>query len=126
MNSVASGVAASTRVGLGRVTVMSPIVIVASMTALPDSVDTVREVCMKAVEAVHPEPGCELYALHEGERTFVFIEQWADEEALQAHSGGPAVAALFSGVSGHLDGKPDIKMLKPVLSGDRAKGLLWG
>jgi quinol monooxygenase YgiN len=103
-----------------------PIVIVATMTAKPEAVDTVRDVCKRAVEAVHHEPGCELYALHEGDRTFVFVEQWADEQALQAHSGGPAVAALFGGVGEHLDGAPDVKMLKPVPAGDLAKGRLRG
>ena len=54
-----------------------PVVVVATMTAKPESVDTVRKACNRAVEAVHQEPGCDLYALHEAEGTFVFVEQWA-------------------------------------------------
>ena len=42
-----------------------PVVVVATMTAKPESVDTVRDACAKAIEAVHDEPGCQLYALHE-------------------------------------------------------------
>jgi quinol monooxygenase YgiN len=103
-----------------------PVVVVATMTAKPESVATVREVCQRAVEAVHQEPGCELYALHEADGTFVFIEQWADEDALKTHSTGAAIGALFSGVGGHLDGAPDIKMLAPVSAGDPAKGRLRG
>lgn len=88
-----------------------PVVVVATMTAKPESVDAVRSACTEAIEAVHAEPGCELYALHEAGDTFVFIEQWADEEALKTHSTAPAIGALFGAVGELLDGAPDIKML---------------
>ena len=101
-----------------------PVVVVATMTAKPESVDTVREACKRAIEEVHQEPGCDLYALHEPNGTFVFVEQWADEDALKTHSTAPAVAALFGTVGEHLDGAPDIKMLNPVAAGDPAKGQL--
>ncbi|KKE98488.1 putative quinol monooxygenase [Mycolicibacterium obuense] len=101
-----------------------PVVVVATMTAKPDSVDAVRDACTKAIEAVHDEPGCELYALHEADGTFVFVEQWADAEALQAHGAAPAVGTLFGTIGEHLDGAPDIKMLAPVVAGDPAKGQL--
>ncbi len=101
-----------------------PVVVVATMTAKPESVDTVRQACTKAVEAVHSEPGCELYSLHEANGTFVFVEQWADADALQKHSTAPAIAELFGTVGELLDGAPDIKMLQPVVAGDPAKGQL--
>ena len=101
-----------------------PVVVVATMTAKPESVETVREACKQAIAAVHEEPGCELYSLHEANGTFVFVEQWADEEALKTHSTAPAVAALFGTVGDHLDGAPDIKMLAPIVAGDPAKGQL--
>ena len=103
-----------------------PVVVVATMTAKPESVDAVRDACKKAIDAVHDEPGCELYALHEADRTFVFVEQWADEDALKTHSTAPAIGALFGAVGEHLDGAPDIKMLTPVVAGDAAKGQLRG
>jgi quinol monooxygenase YgiN len=101
-----------------------PVVIVATLTAKPESVDTVRAACTKAVAAVHDEPGCELYSLHESNGTFVFVEQWADDEAVKTHSGAPAIGALFGTIGEHLDGAPDIKMLQPVVAGDPAKGQL--
>lgn len=101
-----------------------PVVVIATMTAKAESVDAVRAACVTAIDAVHDEPGCELYSLHEAGGTFVFVEQWADEEALATHSGAPAVAALFGAVGEHLDGAPDIKMLQPVVAGDPAKGQL--
>ncbi|AKK27226.1 putative quinol monooxygenase [Mycobacterium sp. EPa45] len=99
-----------------------PVVVVASFTVKPESVDAVREACKKAVAAVHEEPGCDLYAVHEGDKTFVFVEQWADEDALKTHSTAPGVTALFGEIGEHLDGAPDIKMLQPIPAGDPAKG----
>ncbi|BBY66277.1 putative quinol monooxygenase [Mycolicibacterium helvum] len=99
-----------------------PVVVVASFTVKPESVDAVREACKTAVAAVHEEPGCDLYAVHEGDKTFVFVEQWADEDALKTHSAAPGVTALFGAIGEHLDGAPDIKMLKPIPAGDPAKG----
>ena len=60
----------------------------------------------------------------EADGTFVFVEQWADADALQAHSTAPAIATLFGTVGDHLDGAPDIKMLQPVVAGDPSKGQL--
>ena len=99
-----------------------PVVVVATMKAKPESVDAVREACAKAVEAVHNEPGCEFYALHEADGTFVFVEQWADADALKTHSTAPAVGALFGTIGEHLRRAPDIKMLQPIVAGDPAKG----
>src|ERR1700754_305723 len=101
-----------------------PVVVVATMKAKPESIDAVREAGKKAVEAVHSEPGCELYSLHEADGTFVFVEQWADADALKTHSAAPAVGALFGTLGEHLDGAPDIKMLTPVVAGDPSKGQL--
>lgn len=103
-----------------------PVVVVATMTAKPESVDIVRAACTDAIAEVHGEPGCELYSLHETDRTFVFIEQWADADALKTHSTAPAIGKLFGAVGEHLDGAPDIKMLTPVVAGDPAKGQLRG
>ncbi len=100
------------------------VVVVATLTAKPESVDAVRTACTDAIAEVHKEPGCDLYSLHEANGTFVFVEQWADEEALKNHSTAPAVAKLFGVVGEHLDGAPDIKMLTPVVVGDPAKGQL--
>jgi quinol monooxygenase YgiN len=101
-----------------------PVVVVATLTVKPESVDTVRDILTRAVEEVHDEPGCQVYALHQSGETFVFVEQWADAEALKAHSTAPAVTKMFTAAGEHLDGAPDIKMLQPVPAGDSAKGQL--
>ena len=101
-----------------------PIVVVATLTVKPESVDTVRDIFTTAVEEVHSEPGCQLYSLHETGETFVFVEQWADPEALKAHSTAPAIGKMFAAAGEHLAGAPDIKMLQPVPAGDPDKGQL--
>ena len=101
-----------------------PVVVVATMTVKPESVDTVRDILARTVEEVHSEPGCQLYSLHQTGETFVFVEQWADEEALKTHSSAPAMGGMVRAVGEHLAGAPDIKMLQPVPAGDPAKGRL--
>ena len=101
-----------------------PVVVVATMTVKPESVDAVRDILTRAVEEVHDEPGCQLYSLHETGETFVFVEQWADPEALKAHSTAPAIGKMFGAAGEHLVGAPDIKMLQPVPAGDPDKGQL--
>jgi quinol monooxygenase YgiN len=101
-----------------------PVVVVATMTVKPESVDTVRDILTNAVEEVHDEPGCQLYSLHQSGETFVFVEQWADPDALKTHSTAPAITKLFAAVGDHLAGAPDIKMLEPVPAGDPDKGQL--
>jgi quinol monooxygenase YgiN len=101
-----------------------PVVVVATLTVKPESVDTVRDILTTAVEEVHKEPGCQLYSLHQTGETYIFVEQWADEDALKTHSTAPAVGKMFSAAGEHLAGAPDIKMLQPVPAGDSDKGQL--
>ena len=101
-----------------------PVVVVASFTAKPESTAAVRSACTAAIEAVHDEPGCELYSLHQTGDTFVFIEQWADADALKVHGTAPAIGVRVGAIGEHLSGAPDIKMLEPVPAGDPAKGQL--
>ncbi|MGH3533039.1 MAG: putative quinol monooxygenase [Mycobacterium sp.] len=103
---------------------MPVVVVVATMTAKPESVDAVREILTRTVKDVHDEPGCQLYSLHEAGDTFVFVEQWADADALQTHGTAPAVTTMFSAAGDHLAGAPDIKLLQPVVAGDPDKGQL--
>jgi quinol monooxygenase YgiN len=101
-----------------------PVVVVATLTVKPESVDTVREILTRTVKDVHDEPGCQLYSLHESGETFVFVEQWADADALKTHSTAPAVTSIFKAAGEHLAGTPDIKTLTPIPAGDPAKGQL--
>jgi quinol monooxygenase YgiN len=100
------------------------VVVVATITPLPEHVDAVREAITAAVPQVHAEPGCELYALHEGDGVFVFVEKWADADALATHSRGAALAALGSALDGKVSGPSQVQRLSAVPAGEPAKGAL--
>jgi quinol monooxygenase YgiN len=71
---------------------------------------------------VHEEPGCELYALHEGDGEFVLVERWADTDALRVHGRAEALTALGAALAGKVAGAPMVKRLAAVPAGDPAKG----
>lgn len=100
-----------------------PVVIIATLTVKPESVDIVRDICTRTVAQVHDEPGCQLYSLHESDGgVLVFIEQWADTAALKAHAA--SATALFGEIGAHLVRPPDVKMLQALPAGDPVKGML--
>ena len=76
------------------------VVIVATIIPAAEHRDAVVAAVRAAAEQVHDEPGCELYALHEGPDRLVMVEKWASPEALAAHRDGTALAALGGALRG--------------------------
>jgi quinol monooxygenase YgiN len=82
------------------------VIVTGSVTARDEHVDEVERLSLEHVRRSRTEPGCLLHSVHrdvEDRRRFVFIEHWADADALRAHFGVPAsrsfveqVAALAS------------------------------
>jgi quinol monooxygenase YgiN len=101
-----------------------PVTVVAVLKVKPTSAHEARTILTRAVEDVHREPGCDLYTLHEGDGRFIFIEQWATEDALNSHNAGPVVQRMVDDIGEHLDGEPEITLARSVSAGDPAKGLL--
>ena len=99
-------------------------VVVATITPKPEQVDAVREAILAAVPEVHAEPGCELYAVHEGNGQFVMVERWESPEALKAHGSAEALTTLGSRLAGKLASAPDVRRLAAVPAGDPVKGAL--
>lgn len=100
------------------------VVVVATITPKADQVDAVREAILTAVPRVHGEPGCELYAMHEGDGSFVMVERWESSEALKAHGRAEALATLGGAIADKLAAPPDVRRLAPVPAGESAKGAL--
>ena len=100
------------------------VVVVATITPKPDQADAVREAILAAVPKVHAEPGCELYALHEGDGTFVMVERWESLEALTVHGRAEALTTLGGELADKLAAAPDVRRLTPVPAGDDDKGAL--
>ena len=100
------------------------VVVVATITPKPDQVDAVREAILAAVPKVHEEPGCELYAVHEGKGHFVMVERWESPEALKAHGSAEALTTLGGQLAGKLDAPLDVRRLDAVPAGDPVKGAI--
>ena len=100
------------------------VVVVATITPKPDQVDAVREAILAAVPKVHAEPGCELYALHEGTGRFVMVERWESADALAVHGKAEALRSLGAALAGKVAGPPEVRRLTAVPAGDPGKGTL--
>jgi len=101
-----------------------PLIIVATIVPLPAHRDEVLAALTTAVQDVHTEDGCELYALHQNADRLVMIERWSDPGGFRAHGRSPALALLTAALDGLLEGPLDVVVLEPVPAGDPAKGQL--
>ena len=69
------------------------IVVTGSVTAREDSFGEVRRLSLEHVHRSRGEPGCISHAVHadcENPLRLVFVERWADRDALSAHFAVPA------------------------------------
>ena len=73
------------------------VVLTAMVKAKPGQEDAVKEALLALVEPTRKEPGCLCYNLHQSKSDptqFMFYEQWASKEALDAHGKTPHMKAL--------------------------------
>lgn len=73
------------------------IVVTGSVTARPETLEEVRRLSLEHVHRSRREPGCLLHSVHvdvEDPHRFVFLEHWADRDALAAHFRVPASGAF--------------------------------
>ena len=64
------------------------IIVTGSVQARPDALDEVLRLSVEHVTRSRAEPGCLLHSVHtdvEDANRVVFLEHWADKEALGAH-----------------------------------------
>ena len=69
------------------------VIVTGSIEARPETIERVLELGLAHVRRSRREAGCLLHSMHrdvENELRVVFIEQWEDAEALEAHFGVPA------------------------------------
>jgi quinol monooxygenase YgiN len=100
------------------------VVVVATITPLPEHADAVVAAFTETIPQVHAEDGCELYALHRADDRLIMIERWASREALATHSKAAALAALGPRLAGKVTGPSAVIVLDAVPAGDPAKGQL--
>ena len=98
---------------------------VATIRPLPGQTKRVRAELEAVIPAVHAEPGCEFYALHESpEGILVFIEAWDSRDQWIDHINGPTVADINRRVDGLLAAEPEVIELGSVPAGNLPQGLL--
>jgi quinol monooxygenase YgiN len=102
-----------------------PVIVTAVFRPRAESYDVVLDALRPAIAAVHEEPGCELYAIHEAaDGSLVMIEKWESGELLDAHGSSPAVARLGSAIREHLTAPVEVTRMTAVPMGTPAQGAL--
>ncbi|MDQ6698430.1 MAG: antibiotic biosynthesis monooxygenase [Actinomycetota bacterium] len=73
------------------------IIITGTVQGRPDSIDELIAASLEHVHRSRAEPGCISHAVHrdvEDENRLIFVEQWADLDAVRAHFAVPESAAF--------------------------------
>ena len=73
------------------------VILTAMVKAKAGEEAAVKEVLLSLVEPTRKEPGCLCYSLHQSKADptqFMFYEQWASKEAIDAHGKTPHMKAL--------------------------------
>lgn len=87
------------------------IMVIGSLTVAPESLETVMAASLEHVHRSRLEPGCISHAVHvdaENPGRLVFVEEWADMTALQAHFVVPASNTFAALMSQHATEGPEI------------------
>jgi quinol monooxygenase YgiN len=103
----------------------APVVVTAYFRPAPGEHDRVVEALRPAIAAIHEEPGCTLYAIHDApDGTIVMIEKWASVRELDEHGAGAAVQALNASLEGLLASPVEVTRLVPMPAGTEQQGQL--
>lgn len=79
------------------------VVLTATVKAKPGQEDAVKQALLSLVGPTRKEPGCIVYNLHQSKTDptmFMFYEQWASQEALDAHGASAHMKAMRPKVEG--------------------------
>ena len=88
--------------------------VVATIKVKPGMEKEFEAVAKELVAKVNAnEPGCMLYALHRNEAagTYVFMERYADQAAVEAHRATEYFKALGRRMGEYMDGRADVVRL---------------
>jgi quinol monooxygenase YgiN len=91
--------------------------VVATITVKPGMEREFEAVARRLVAEVRAhEPGCTLYALHHGEApgTYVFLERYVDQAAVEAHRAAPYFKELGRKMGEYMEGRAQVTRLREV------------
>ncbi|WP_042376159.1 putative quinol monooxygenase [Streptacidiphilus melanogenes] len=98
------------------------VVVTAVVHPKPGKLEEALSVYAAHIDAVHAEPGCQLYALHTDSTSIVVIEKWASQADLDAHAKGEVLARLGPELDALRERPADITVLEPRPAGSAAAG----
>ncbi|GAC1331005.1 MAG: hypothetical protein NVSMB17_08730 [Candidatus Dormibacteria bacterium] len=87
------------------------IIIIASIQVRPENLASALEQSHQHVVRSRAEPGCISHAVHqahEDPNRLVFVERWADRDAMNAHFGVPAARAFSRSLGELADGPAEL------------------
>jgi quinol monooxygenase YgiN len=87
------------------------IVVVGRVRTDDEKRERMLEVAQTVARASRAEAGCINYRVYEDTEEpndFVFVEEWADDTALQAHFGTPHIAQFMGAITEAIVGPPDV------------------
>jgi len=91
--------------------------VVATVKVRPGMEKDFEAVAKELVARVNAaEPGCTLYALHRAETpaTYVFMERYVDQAAVEAHRASEHFRTLGRKMGEYMDGRPEVLRLLEV------------
>ena len=104
---------------------MAEVVVTAVFQPAPGAKEPLIAALREGIPAVHAEPGCILYAIHDAEDgTIVMLEKWTSREDLAAHATGEAVVQLNTLITPHLASPVTVTTMTPIPAGTRRQGVL--
>ncbi|WP_042370042.1 putative quinol monooxygenase [Streptacidiphilus neutrinimicus] len=98
------------------------VVVTAVVHPKPGKVEEALAAYARHIDAVHAEPGCELYALHTDGASIVVIEKWASRADLDAHAKGEVLARLGPELDALRERPADVTVLEQRPAGSDAAG----
>ena len=96
---------------------MSELHVVATIPGKPEAAQALGGALSTLATATREEDGCLAYDVFESAAvpgTFVTVERWRDQAALDAHMTSPHIAEAFAATEGALTGDVAIHPLKPL------------
>ncbi len=96
---------------------MSELNVIATIPAKPEAADGLRVALRALVAATREEEGCLSYDLYESAAapgTFVMVERWTGQDALDAHMQSPHMVAAIEAADGQLSGDIAMHPLVPM------------
>ena len=89
------------------------IIVTGSATARPASLAEVLRLSLEHVQRSRQEPGCLLHTVHqdvEDPNRVVFVEHWADRDALMVHFAVPASGEFVRAITNLTEGPPTLEI----------------